>query len=256
MEETLHEHIAFVQRSTPGMTVFDQADLLVVDSGMSSDTFNKMARARPQESDIDRRTAEAVAYFTGVQRSFAWWVGPGSRPLNLEDRLHDYGLKAKEYELGMAMGLWDLPPKLESLGDLRVRRVTCAEELTDFAGVFAANWEPPDPAGLGFYQSAAPLLLQDQCPMKLFVGYLDDEAVASSELFFTGRIAGLYSVCTRRACRERGIGSALTWTALDDARRRGIPTAVLQSSDQGRAMYTRLGFNACCNFAEFTKGGD
>jgi hypothetical protein len=73
MEETLHEHIAFVQRSTPGMTVFDQADLLVVDSGMSSDTFNKMARARPQESDIDRRTAEAVAYFTGVQRSFAWW---------------------------------------------------------------------------------------------------------------------------------------------------------------------------------------
>jgi ribosomal protein S18 acetylase RimI-like enzyme len=58
--------------------------------------------------------------------------------------------------------------------------------------------------------------------MKLFLGYLDDEPVASSELFLTGRIAGLYSVCTRRACRERGIGSALTWTAWDDARRRGI----------------------------------
>ena len=141
-------------------------------------------------------------------------------------------------------------PKLESLGDLTVRRVTCAEELTDFAGVFAANWEPPDPPVFGFYQSAAPLLLQDQCPMKLFLGYLDDEPVASSELFLTGRIAGLYSVCTRRACRERGIGSALTWTALDDARRRGIPTAVLQSSDRERGMYTRLGFNACCNFAD------
>jgi predicted N-acetyltransferase YhbS len=63
-------------------------------------------------------------------------------------------------------------------------------------------------------------------------------------------------VCTRRECRERGIGSALTWTALDDARRRGIPTAVLQSSDQGKGMYTRLGFSACCNFAEFTQGGD
>jgi ribosomal protein S18 acetylase RimI-like enzyme len=256
IEKNLHEHIAFVQRSTPGMTVFDQADLLVVDSGISSDTFNKMARARLQESDVDRRIAEAVAYFTGVRRPFAWWVGPGSRPLNLEDRLHDYGLEATEYELGMAMKLRDLPPKLESLGNLTVRRVTCAEELTDFAGVFAANWEPPDPAVFEFYQSAAPLLLQDQCPMKLFVGYLDDEPVASSELFLTGRIAGLYSVCTRRECRERGIGSALTWTALDDARRRGIPTAVLQSSDQGRGMYTRLGFNGCCAFAEFTKGGD
>jgi hypothetical protein len=40
-------------------------------------------------------------------------------------------------------------------------------------------------------------------------------------------------VCTRRECREPGIGSALTWTALADARKLE-PTAVLQSSDQGR----------------------
>jgi hypothetical protein len=47
IEKNLHEHIALVQRSTPGMTVFDQANLLVVDSGVSSeDTFNKIARAR------------------------------------------------------------------------------------------------------------------------------------------------------------------------------------------------------------------
>jgi ribosomal protein S18 acetylase RimI-like enzyme len=82
--------------------------------------------------------------------------------------------------------------------------------------------------------------------MKLFVGCVDDETVASSELFLTGRIAGLYTVCTRRKCRARGIGSGLTWMALDDARRGGIATPVLQSSDQGRGVYTRLGFNACC----------
>jgi hypothetical protein len=53
IEKNLHEHIAFVQRSTPGMTVLDQADLLVVDPGISSDTFNRMARARLQESGVD-----------------------------------------------------------------------------------------------------------------------------------------------------------------------------------------------------------
>jgi hypothetical protein len=30
IEKNLHEHIALVQRSTAGMTVFDQANLLVV----------------------------------------------------------------------------------------------------------------------------------------------------------------------------------------------------------------------------------
>jgi ribosomal protein S18 acetylase RimI-like enzyme len=83
----------------------------------------------------------------------------------------------------------------------------------------AANWEPPDPALFEYYQRATPPLLQDQCPMKLFVGYLDDQPVASSELFLPGRTAGLYFVCTRTECRERGIGSALTGTALDGARR-------------------------------------
>jgi hypothetical protein len=36
-------------------------------------------------------------------------VGPGLRPLNLEDRFHDFGVEAKEYELDMALELWDLP---------------------------------------------------------------------------------------------------------------------------------------------------
>lgn len=258
IENNLHEHIAFVQRSTPGMTIFDEEDLLAVDSGLVSDTFNKIARARLRESDADRRIAEAVAYFTDVERPFAWWVGPGSRPLNLEDRLHDYGLTATEYELGMATELRDLAPKADSLGldslrDFTVRRVACAEDLTDFAGVIASNWEPPDQAVFGFYDSAAPLLIQDQCPMTLFVGYLDGDPVASGELFLTGKIAGLYSVCTRKRCRGRGIGSALSWTVLDDARKRGISTAVLQSSDQGKGLYSRLGFKACCEFAEFTQ---
>jgi len=129
---------------------------------------------------------------------------PGSRPLDLENRLCEHGLEATEYELGMAMELSTssrnsiVRPKLDCPGDLTVRCVTCLEELTYFASVFAANWQPPDPAVLAFYKSAAPVLLEDRCPMKLFVGYLDDEPVASSELFLSVRIAGLYSVCIEK----------------------------------------------------------
>ena len=81
--------------------------------------------------------------------------------------------------------------------------------------------------------------------------------------------------CSRPAAGVRhrssngGGGSVVCgcWAALDDARRRGIPTAVLESSDQGRSdkgrsdqgrsdqgRHTRLGFNACRRFVEFTKG--
>jgi hypothetical protein len=238
MEQNLHEHIAFVQKSTPRISVLDEEDLLVVDSGLSSDTFNKITRARLQESEVDRRITEAVAYFTTFHRPFSWWVGPGSRPVGLEKRLREHGLETTKYELGMVMELSDLPPKFDCPEDLRVRLVTSTEELTDFASVFAANWQPPDPAVPVFYKCAAPVLLEERCPMKLFVGYLDEEPVATGELFLNRRITGLYSVCTKEERRRRRIGSALTWVALDQARCRGIPTAVLPFSDNGKRLYT------------------
>src|SRR6266852_3099352 len=46
IEQNLHEHVAFLQRQIPGMIVEDREDLLLVDSGLPTDTFNKIARAR------------------------------------------------------------------------------------------------------------------------------------------------------------------------------------------------------------------
>jgi ribosomal protein S18 acetylase RimI-like enzyme len=251
-EENLHGHISYVQRSVPGMTVLEQEDLLLVDSALPSDTFNKIGRARLSEPEADRRIAEAIGHFRRARRPFAWWVGPGSRPLDLEDRLRPHGLVSAEYELGMAMELRDLPGKPHAPKNLVIRRVHSLEDIANSAAVFAANWEPPDPAALAFFSQAASLLLKPDSPMEFFVGYLDDQPVATSELFIGGGVAGLYSVATRKDFRRRGIGSALTWAAADHARRQGVSTMVLQSSDAGKGVYARLGFRACCHFAEYT----
>ncbi len=71
MEANLHGHIAFVQKQSPTMTVDDRQDLLLVDSRLPTDTFNKIARARLSEAEADRRIAEAVAYFRAACRPFA-----------------------------------------------------------------------------------------------------------------------------------------------------------------------------------------
>lgn len=45
MEENLHGHIAFLQQQRPEMRVEDHKDLLLVDSGLPTETFDKTARA-------------------------------------------------------------------------------------------------------------------------------------------------------------------------------------------------------------------
>ncbi|MBI3694283.1 MAG: GNAT family N-acetyltransferase, partial [Acidobacteria bacterium] len=155
VEENLHGHIAFVQKQLPTMTVDDREDLLLVDSHLLTDTLNKIARARLSEAKADHRIAEAVSYFRKVRRPFAWWVGPCSRPLDLERRLAQHGLRAAEFELGMAADLKRLPVRMDLPPGLEVRRVRTPEELADFVNV--VNRDRPDAALLTFFQNAAPL---------------------------------------------------------------------------------------------------
>ncbi|MBI1788299.1 MAG: GNAT family N-acetyltransferase [Acidobacteria bacterium] len=249
MEENLHGHVAYVQRRTPVMQVDDRADLLLVESGLPCDSFNKILRARLTEADADRRIAEAVGYFRAVNRPFAWWVGPGSRPLDLERRLEEHGLRAAESELGMALELAQLPAQVDAPAGLEVRRVLTPADLDGFLQVAAS--EPSDPAVAAFFQSAAPLLLEEDCPMRLFAGYLEGTPAAISELFVGGGVAGIHAVATRAEFRGQGIGSLMTWTAAAEGRRLGLPVATLQASEQGQGVYARLGFHACCRFVEY-----
>ncbi len=251
-EENLHGHVSLLQRTTPGMKVIDQEDLLLVDSGIASDTFNKIARARMIDSAADARIEEAISHFRKVDRPFGWWVGPGSRPLDLEARLLRHGLATGGQEPGMALELHELPARPSAPDGLEIRRVTTMNELTDSCEVFAANWEPPDPAVMDFFTRCSATLLKAESPMRIFTGYLDGQPVATSEVFLCGGVAGLYAVGTKKKFRGRGIASALSWAAADHARQQGIATMVLQASDAGRDVYARLGFREFCRFAEYT----
>ena len=245
----MHGHVAFVQRKLPSMLVDDREDLLLVDSRLPTDAFNKILRARLREADADRRIAEAVSHFRTAGRPFAWWVGPCSRPLDLERRLEQHGLRATEFELGMAADCGNLPAQMDLPAGLEIRRVRTAAGLADFAAVVAGD--PPESGMTDFFRSAAPLVLEENSPMQLFVGYLEGQAVASSELFLSGDIAGIYGVSTHPAFQRRGIGLAMTWAAADQGRRLGATTAALQASDAGRSLYSRLGFSPCCQFVEY-----
>jgi GNAT superfamily N-acetyltransferase len=254
IEANLHGYIACVHRRQPSMVLWDLPTYLLADSGLPSDTFNKVARARiaPERSceDISR----AAEYFRGVARPFTWWVGPSSRPLDIQERLQALGFCVAERETGMSVELRELKEAPLPAG-LAVQRVTASQHLEDFCSVLAENWVPPDPSVACFYQTAAPWMLETDSPLRHFVAYLDGEPAGVSSLYLEGGVGGIYSVASRRALRGRGIGSRLTWAAADEARRAGAALAVLQASSQGKTIYERLGFRGCCGFAEYTPAG-
>lgn len=245
-------HLSWIQERTRGMQVFSDDELVVVDSGFETDTFNVVCRARLSGGIELERVRSVLRHFRSNGRPFAWWVSPADRPKDLGAVLLSNGFATAGTEPGMAVDLDGASFSADvSPGGLRIERARTEAQVREFAETLAALADPPDPTVVRFYRRASPVLLHPDSPLWLYVGYLGGEAVASAELAVGGGIAGLYNICTRTGHRRKGIGTAMTIRPLLDAREAGLETAVLQASEEGFPIYSRLGFEVTGIFTEY-----
>ncbi len=252
-DENFVAHAGWLQRRHPEMRVIDRDDLVLIDSGLRCDTFNVVCRARLDRAHAARRAGEAIEHFRSARRPFSWWVGPADRPADLGRILAEAGLVPAETEVAMTadLGVVAFDSPAGAPRGLAIARVASAPELQVFARLSAANWTPPDPMVLRFYELGSPEFIAEDCPMWFYVGYWEGEPAATAQLTVGGGVAGLYNISTAAAYRRRGIGAAMVRHALFDARERGLRAAVLQAAPQGTGVYERVGFTAFGKVAEY-----
>ncbi len=87
--------------------------------------------------------------------------------------------------------------------------------------------------------------------VQAFVGLLDRHPVGYALGIASERAHGVYNVGTAPAARRRGIGTALTWAAVEAGRQAGFDCAVLQSTQMARGVYEAMGFRKVLDYAVF-----
>jgi len=255
MEENFAAHLAYLARRFPGARVMDEPDVLLVDSGLCSDTFNKVARARASSRDGEAAANlvnRCVDHFRASGRPFAWWLGPESGLSELETHLAAAGLTPTEEETGMALRLSSLPEEPEAApAGLSCRTLRDEADVRTFASIIADTWDPPDTEILRFYEAVVPSVLAPGGPFRGWLAELDGKAVAATEVFHTPGAAGVYSVSTLRAYRGRGVATALIRAALAQASAEGARLGFLQAATGALEIYRRLGFVETGRFEEW-----
>jgi GNAT superfamily N-acetyltransferase len=85
-----------------------------------------------------------------------------------------------------------------------------------------------------------------------YVCRLDGEDAAMLMAFDHGGDCGIYMVGTQPAARRRGLATALSAYAIEQARERGCTTTSLQSTEMAESVYARVGFRDLGRFHEYT----
>jgi ribosomal protein S18 acetylase RimI-like enzyme len=160
------------------------------------------------------------------------------------DWLTNNGFVKKAQSSGMAIDLFKLPFDLPPLNGLTVSTVTDEFSLQHWAdGVSVGMF-----GGGGKLDKTLFLKLSGDGDIRGYVAYLDENPVATSMLFLSSGVAGLYLVSTLPDYRRRGIGTIMALTPLHVAKNLGYRVGVLEATETGKPVYQKIGFTELFNF--------
>ncbi|MEX2546899.1 MAG: GNAT family N-acetyltransferase [Chloroflexota bacterium] len=181
------------------------------------------------------------------------WVGAANVPFtarlleslvaDVAPVLVDHGLVRDEPMPGMV--LKPIPATPDPAPGIEVEAVD-DDSYANFVEVLIATGLPEEWAERTF---GSHLLEAEH--LVFFLARLDGRPVGTSLAVRTGDIGGIYTVGTVEDARRRGVGTAVTWAAVEQIRDWGCTAAVLQSSAMGYPMYRAMGFEEVVRYARF-----
>jgi GNAT superfamily N-acetyltransferase len=175
-----------------------------------------------------------------------WWTGPSTRPVDLERYLMKHGFSHDDEAPGMAVDLEKLIENLPTPKGLVIQPAQNDANWEIWSKTMALGFEIP--SQFSYYQKAWHNLLRqvDDEPLLPFIGWQNDQPVATCLLFLAAGVAGIYSVTTIPEARRRGMGGWMTLYSLQHARDMGYQIGILQSSEMGLNIDRSLGFKVLC----------
>jgi GNAT superfamily N-acetyltransferase len=248
MDANLSGHVLSYSRLPHGCW-YDDGRLVWCASGVRERWFNGVVRARLDPTSVGDAIDGVLAEFGRRDLPMLWRIGPTSRPTTLGATLLTRGFVHDRDDPGMALELATMEEIVSVPSDLTIEQVFDNAVLHAWTAVWMDG--VPEPARQRCRAVYDALGVDPTHPWRYYLGRLDGEPVATLKLFYDAGVISVQHVTTLPHARHRGIATALTTHALQEAREQGYRIAVLTSTPAGFNCYRRIGFREYCRFSSY-----
>jgi ribosomal protein S18 acetylase RimI-like enzyme len=241
----------------PKAEVHDDPEMFWTITNVPFPLFNSVFRARLQPQNVDAAIEATLRRYKARNVPMLWWTGPSTRPENLGGYLEAHGFVNEEGDSpGMAVDLRVFEENLHRPPGLEIELVTDAESLRKWSEAVTAAAPMPDFVAKPMFDFFITLGFGKASQVRNYYCRLNNEVVATSTLFLSAGVAGIYNVATLMKARRQGIGAAMTLEPLRAARALGYRIGVLISSQLGLGVYRELGFREYCKIGQYVRTVD
>lgn len=223
--------------------VFD--GILVTLTNLPDDSLN-VAFVEEAPGDPERALGNVEAWFARHGRALGLDMQVG-RHAAVEAAAARLGLRPLVSRPAMAraldgMAARDLPP------GVLIRPVTDRADLSLVLDIQVGTFH----IARDVCESFIPPSVLGSATFRLYLALVDGEPVGCASGHVEGGTVGVFGVATAPAWRGRGIGTAVTWRVLEDARPEA-DLAWLQATTMGKPVYSRMGFREVGEWTVWTR---
>lgn len=253
MEAMVANNLDFIGlfKNAPDVRASFEGDVAWFLTGIPFPLFNGVFRTNLTNDRADFVISEILGKFQERNMPMIWSVTPDSRPRDLGKRLEAHGLRHGGDLPSIAVDLFAVSEESDEQNGLSIRLVQNSAELSSWCDALIGIFKFPAFVSHALFNFLEMPGYDQDAPVKNYMGFENGKLVAVSSVLLAGGVAGIYNVGTLPEVRHRGFGRAITLAPLLEARDLGYRVGVLQSSDMGFGLYSKLGFNEYCKFSRY-----
>ena len=222
----------------------EEAALPYAMTSVPSPLFNVFMKPRLDEDNAAAYVETSICLAMQNRVPIMWWLGALPTPESLGRMLTEHGFVSAASQWGMGVEL--LNANLETGLKLRVAEVSHAGQLDEFSAVMCPAHEIPDEIRRPWTEMFRAVGYGEGRSWRHFIGYVGDEAVATSSSYMGAGVAGVTHIAVAPDYRGWGFGQEMVACVLRLARDIGYRIGVMWSTDAGLHMCERIGFRPLC----------